>query len=81
MNNHHSSTLKVMSASQQVAYLVRQYRQTFSMSQAKLARKVGMDQATIARIEAGTANPSLATLDRLAVAMHSQIDIRFRLNR
>lgn len=80
MSNKDLNRLQAMPSRQKVAYLVRQHRTAFSISQAELGNKAGMDQATIARIEAGTANISLTTLDRLAAAMHSQVDIRFRIN-
>jgi transcriptional regulator with XRE-family HTH domain len=45
--------------------LVRQVRRTASFSQRELAKAVGVSQATVSRIEAGTVIPSLAMLSRL----------------
>jgi len=39
------------------------------LTQAKLAKKLGMQQSAIARIESGKSNPSLNTLLSLAVAL------------
>jgi len=52
-----------------VAIKVIQYRVTHSLSQAALARLVGMRQPNIARLEAGDHEPSLSTLSRLSAAL------------
>lgn len=48
-----------------------------SMSQVELASKARIDQADISRIERGLSNPSIATLQRLAVALGSELKISF----
>ena len=50
----------------QLAILVIQYRVDHQLSQTALARKLGMSQPAIARLEAGDHEPSVATLRRLA---------------
>ena len=48
---------------------VRALRSALRMSQAQLARRSGVDQAHIARLEAGTLDMQLTTLRRLFDAM------------
>ncbi|GAA4068411.1 helix-turn-helix domain-containing protein [Nonomuraea soli] len=48
---------------------VRQRRQQRGMSQAELARRTGLSKATLSQLEAGTANPTIDTLDSIAVAL------------
>jgi DNA-binding XRE family transcriptional regulator len=52
-----------------VAIKVIQYRVTHHLSQAALAKMVGMRQPNIARLEAGDHEPSLSTLARLSSAL------------
>ncbi|MFP7755558.1 helix-turn-helix domain-containing protein [Thermodesulfobacteriota bacterium B35] len=54
--------------------LVRAWREHFGMTQAELARKAGMSQPALARIEKGAGTPRMSTLSRLADAMG--IDVR-----
>lgn len=49
-----------------VAIRIIRYRAEHGLSQTALARRVGMRQPAIARLEAGEHEPSLATLARLA---------------
>lgn len=50
-----------------------------NMSQAELARATGIDQADISKIERGVANPSVATLKRLAVGLGAELNVSFDL--
>jgi ribosome-binding protein aMBF1 (putative translation factor) len=49
-----------------VALRLVEYRADNSLSQSALARKLGMQQPAIARLEAGDHNPSVDTLMRLS---------------
>ena len=46
-----------------------------NLTQAELAEKMGTSQSTIARLEGGTAKPSLSTLRRLAQATGMRLKI------
>ncbi len=52
-------------------------RVSHGMTQAKLAKKVGMKQSAIARIEAGTFVPSFKTLARIAKAFDKTLVMKF----
>ena len=61
-----------------VAVRVLAYRTKHRMSQAELARRLGMRQPNIARLESGDHEPSLSTLARLssALGLDFSIDIK-----
>ena len=52
-------------------------RQNCGMTQADLARKTGMKQNAISRIETGDTNPTLGTLHRLAQGMGKRLKVEF----
>jgi DNA-binding XRE family transcriptional regulator len=62
----------------QLAILVIQYRVENHLTQTALARKLGMSQPAVARLEAGDHEPSVATLMRLA--RHLGITLRLQLS-
>lgn len=47
------------------------------LTQQQLSERTGISQADISRIECGTANPSLKTLQRLATALGRRVQIDF----
>jgi ribosome-binding protein aMBF1 (putative translation factor) len=49
-----------------------------SVTQEELAKKIGTKQSVISRFESGRANPSVAFLKKLAEALNSHLEIRFR---
>jgi transcriptional regulator with XRE-family HTH domain len=59
-----------------VAIRIIRYRVEHGLSQTQLARKLGMHQPAIARLESGDHEPSLSTLGRLAKGL----GIEFRIN-
>jgi ribosome-binding protein aMBF1 (putative translation factor) len=48
-----------------------------NFTQANIAKKIGTTQSAIARVESGTANPSLKFMHRLADALGLRLSIRF----
>ena len=52
-------------------------RKSVGMTQVQLAKKTGIAQADISKIERGLANPSLSTLKRLADGMGVRLQIEF----
>lgn len=58
-----------------IAIKVLKYRQANGLSQAQLARMLGMRQPNVARLEAGEHAPSLETLSRLADVLRLDFSI------
>jgi len=58
-----------------VALRVTTYRAEHKLSQAALARRLGMQQPAIARLEAGAHEPSLSMLHRLATCLGMEFHI------
>jgi transcriptional regulator with XRE-family HTH domain len=52
-------------------------RKDANFSQKELAKKTGINQADISKIENGNANPSLKTLKRLACGLNKRLKIEF----
>ncbi len=65
----HASSAKAVSAARAEA----------GMSQKQLAALTGIDQSDISKIERGVANPSVATLERIANALGGQLSIAIDL--
>ena len=60
-----------------VASLLIEARTRANLSQAQLAKKMGTSQSTIARLESGSAKPSLSTLERFAHATGMRMRVVF----
>lgn len=62
-----------------IAEALVQLRERRGLTQAALARRIGVSQPFIAKLEAGEAhNFRLETLVKLAVALGSDLEVRFR---
>jgi ribosome-binding protein aMBF1 (putative translation factor) len=70
-----AAELERTSVAEQVALLVTTYRVEHGLTQTGLAELLGMHQPAIARLEAGTHEPSLATLARLSSALGIRLDV------
>jgi transcriptional regulator with XRE-family HTH domain len=58
-----------------LASMLIEARTRARLSQAELAKRMGTSQSTIARLESGTAKPSLSTLERFARATGSRVRV------
>ena len=56
-----------------LGYKIKVKRTIRLMTQEELARKIGIDQSDLSKIEKGTANPSLKTLSRIAKGLNSKL--------
>jgi ribosome-binding protein aMBF1 (putative translation factor) len=70
-----AAELERTSVAEQVALLVTSYRVEHGLTQTGLAELLGMHQPAIARLEAGSHEPSLATLARLSSALGISLDV------
>lgn len=61
----------------ELGVLVREARVSAELSQAELAKRVGTSQSAIARLESGGAQPTVATLRRIATALSVDLVIEF----
>lgn len=52
-------------------------REEQNLTQKELAKKVGMNQADISKLENGTRNPSLKLLKKLATGLGMELKIQF----
>ena len=64
-----------------LAKAVIRARHRAGLTQEKLARKMGTTQPTVARLESGRTRPSMRTLQRLARATESRLQISFEPRR
>ena len=69
------STLR--SARETLAYNMRLLRASRRLSQSGLADEAGVIQAMVSAIESGKANPTLASLERIAQVLDVEIDALF----
>ena len=70
--------LERTSVAEQVALLLTSYRVEHGLTQTGLAELLGMHQPAIARLEAGTHEPSLATLARMSGALGIKLDVHIQ---
>jgi DNA-binding XRE family transcriptional regulator len=62
------------------ATAVASARAAAGLSQKQLAALTGIDQSDLSKIERGTANPSVATLERIAAALGGKLTISINPN-
>jgi transcriptional regulator with XRE-family HTH domain len=58
------------------AALIRRARNEAGLTQEQLARRLGVSQAALARLERSDTNPTIATLDRVLRATGRRLDLR-----
>lgn len=79
--NQNSGTDKNCSANRQpeleVIRTIREARSRLKITQNELARRTGIDQGDISKLEHGTRNPSLRLLKRLADGLDMDLEIKF----
>lgn len=71
-----SASRRTATAGPDVFTLLRIIRNSLWMTQAQLARRVGLPQSHIARIEKGKRDVQLSTLKKIFVAMGAELSLR-----
>lgn len=61
-----------------LAVAVAEARERAGLTQAQLAHKLKTRQSNISRIERGTQNVTIGTLEKIAEALHHRLEIRLR---
>ena len=79
MNDIAPSTVKDNSPDSEVSIIqtILEARKTAGLTQKDLAERTGIAQADISKLENGSANPSLRTLQRLANGMGMKLKVEF----
>ena len=73
-----AAAVEVESARMELARRVRQLRERRKLTQGELAALTGTKQPNIARLESGRAGPTLAFLEKVAIALGARLDVRLR---
>lgn len=61
-----------------IGIAIKRHRHAYKITQKELAELANVPRQTIIEIENGKGNPTLETLNRLAVAFNNDLDIKFR---
>ncbi len=71
---HYASALEV-------GYIIRDVRKKAGMTQIELAKKLGVSQQVISRLEHGDAdNPTIKTLQKIATVTGTKLKLKFSLS-
>lgn len=62
----------------EVGEQVRDARESAGLTQRELASRMGTSQAAIARLEAGGVGATLTTLQKVATALHLEVEVLLR---
>jgi transcriptional regulator with XRE-family HTH domain len=73
----YEAALKELEPYEQIARQLIAFRTENGLSQAALARRCGISQPAIARLERGEHEPRLATLRRVAHALNANLELDF----
>lgn len=76
-DSDYEAALDELSPYEDIARQLIAFRLDHGLSQAELARRCGMSQPAIARLERGDHEPRLATLRRVAHALDAQLVMDF----
>ena len=62
----------------QIAIAISCARDKMGMTQSQLSKITGIDRSDISRLENADANPTVLTLQKIAVALDKKLDISFK---
>ena len=58
-----------------LGYKIREFRRNADLSQVELAKKAGIDQSDLSKIEKGLANPTIKQMSRVLAVLNQKISI------
>lgn len=61
-----------------IGYIIKERRIDLQLSQEELAKRVGIDQSDLSKIEKGNANPSIKMINKIADGLNSRISISLK---
>jgi transcriptional regulator with XRE-family HTH domain len=76
--DEHAAAYEEARAALLLGQMVHDRRAELGLTQADLAKRAGMTQPQLSRLEAGGATPTVPLLARLAAALDAELDIAFR---
>ncbi len=76
-DSEYRQAYKNMESEFALASAIIEARKQAGLTQEQLAERMGIKQPYIARLEGGSNNPSVSTLERIAEATNSQLKISF----
>ena len=62
----------------EITKMVIRERISHKLTQHQLADKAGLKQPSLARVESGSVTPSIGLLNKLAKALNSKLEVRFK---
>jgi len=65
------------SADRDILFAIAELRCGQGLSQKELAERTGIRQGDISKIESGKGNPTLATLNKIAIGLGMRLEIKF----
>lgn len=61
-----------------IADALLQFRVDNKMTQKELARKIGINRSDLSKLESASANPTLKTLKKIALALEAKLEIKYQ---
>ena len=76
-NPEFAAAYEVLEPQYQIARAIIAARLESGMTQAELAEKVSLSQSNISRLESGTFNPTVQTLEKVATGLGKKLTLNF----
>lgn len=76
-NPEFAAAYEVLEPQYQIARAIIAARLESGMTQAELAEKVSLSQSNISRLESGTFNPTVQTLEKVAAGLGKKLEVNF----
>ena len=73
--------VRFLTLEEQLGSRIHSARKSIRISQRELADRAGLTQAVISKIEVGSANPTLQTVQRISEALNMNVSLSLNKNR